>query len=122
MARRYARSQGYDDAIFCNEHGDMVSTTSANLFFLENGIIKTPATSAGAMAGVMRARVLAYAHQAGISVAEGHWPVAALQDAEAIWLTNSMMGVQCVSGVAEQVYSIGHPLLQVVQALCAKCL
>lgn len=120
MARRYARSQGYDDAIFCNEQGNMVSTTSANLFFLENGIIKTPATTAGALAGVMRARVLAYAHQAGIPVIEGHWPVAALHEAEAIWLTNSMMGVQCVTGVAEQVYPAGHPLLQVIQALCAK--
>lgn len=65
-ARREAAARGAEDAIMLNTKGDAVAASAANLFVLQNGSWATPPVRDGALAGTLRARLLAcgLAHEA----------------------------------------------------------
>ncbi len=66
IARREAEARGAGDAIMLNTRGDAVAASAANLFVLQEGIWATPPVRDGALAGTLRARLLArgLAHEA----------------------------------------------------------
>ena len=101
LARRAAREQGGDEALMLNSSGQAACAAAANVFWVSQGRLFTPALECGVLAGTMRARVLAAAGRLGVEVAEVHALGEALRGAEAIFLTNSLMGVRAVSRLDE---------------------
>lgn len=102
-----AKASGFDDALFVNGRGEIVETTRSNLFLLEKGQLTTPPLSSGCLSGIMR-RAIIEAHPAGVRevpVSRG-----ALEDAEAVFLTNAVMGVMPVQSIDGKSYrSADHP-------------
>src|ERR1044071_1039708 len=47
-----AQRRDFDEAVVLNERGEIVSATTANLFWAKNGTLHTPNLSSGALAGV----------------------------------------------------------------------
>lgn len=92
MARRLASEAGAADAIFLNEHGQVCSTSMANLFVHMGDHFVTPPLSAGILPGIVRAELLKAAPTAGVDIRVR--PVT-LADLEGRWLfrSNSLMGV-----------------------------
>jgi branched-chain amino acid aminotransferase len=68
IARREAETRGAEDAIMLNTRGDAVCASAANLFVLQNASWATPPVRDGALAGTLRARILAagLAHEAPV--------------------------------------------------------
>lgn len=66
-----AAAAGADEAIFANTVGDLCEGTGSNIFVVIGGMVFTPATSSGCLAGVTRALVLetTSATEADISMA-----------------------------------------------------
>src|SRR5215210_6561166 len=58
MAWEEARSRDFDEAVVCNERGEVACATTANLFWVKHGTVHTPALTTGALAGTTRARVI----------------------------------------------------------------
>ena len=109
LARREARAMGADEAVMLNGRGEVACATAANLFWIMDDQLHTPALECGVLAGIMRARVLALADDLGISVREVHSSLDALAQADGVFLTNSLIGVRQASGlgaVAER-----HPMV-----------
>jgi para-aminobenzoate synthetase / 4-amino-4-deoxychorismate lyase len=73
--------------------GSVLETDRANVFAVVDGKLRTPATDGRILPGVMRARLLAAARQAGIATAEGPLPHAELLAADEVFVTNSVLGV-----------------------------
>lgn len=69
IARQEAQARGAEDAIMLNTRGDAVAASAANLFVLQNGSWATPPVRDGALAGTLRARLLArgLAHEAPLT-------------------------------------------------------
>jgi len=70
MARMEANHAGADEALVLNAHGHIAEGTADNVFIEKNGILITPPTSDGALAGITRATIMDLAQQAGIEVRE----------------------------------------------------
>lgn len=106
MARAEARSAGADEAVMLNTRGDLACAAAANLFWIKDERLFTPRLDCGALAGITRARLLAQ-HNVE-EVAAG---IEALETADAIFLTNSLIGVREVSRLEDRVFA-PHPLLK----------
>jgi branched-subunit amino acid aminotransferase/4-amino-4-deoxychorismate lyase len=80
-----------------NERGEIVSATLANIFWITNGTIHTPALSTGALAGVTRECVIDIASKHFIPVVEGVYEMPDLLEADQIFLTSSGLGIAQVT-------------------------
>lgn len=97
LARHAARADGADEALMLNNRGEVACAAAANLFWIAEGRLFTPALDCGVLAGVMRAEVLAEARRLGVEAAEVRATPADLAGAEALFLTNSLIGVRAVA-------------------------
>lgn len=104
LARAEARERGGDEALMLNSRGEAASAAAANVFWISDGRLYTPALACGVLAGTMRARVLAAAARLGVEAAQVRAPGELLANAEAVFLTNSLIGVRAVSGLDEAVF------------------
>lgn len=95
-----ARAAGFFDLIRVNTSGVLTETAVANLFLIQHGQLCTPAQSTGILPGVIRAYILQMARTHGIPVLEGDFPVERLQDADAVFLSNSVLGILPVQTIA----------------------
>ena len=106
QGKKEAGSDG--EAVMLNEKGEIASASMANLFWVMEGKLRTPARECGCRAGTVRRWVL---ERSGQKVEEGRWRKEELDGAEEIFLTNARIGIQPVvswhgkklvsSGVAE---------------------
>lgn len=97
IARDEARGRDFHEALMLNERGDVVSATMANIFWVRDGALHTPALSTGALAGTTRACILRLAEDLGIPVVEGVNELAHIGDANEIFLSSAGLGVSIVT-------------------------
>lgn len=83
-----ARQRGFDEALLFNPTAHLVSGCMANVFVVQNGVVRTPAASSGARAGVVREWVMKKRQ-----VEETFLTIKDLETADEIFLTNSGLGV-----------------------------
>jgi branched-chain amino acid aminotransferase/4-amino-4-deoxychorismate lyase len=102
LARAEARAAGADEAVMLNNRGQVSCAAAANLFWIEDGRLVTPALACGVLAGITRGRVLALAHDLGVEVLEVAAGRSRLEAADGMFLTNSLIGVRPVSRLGEQ--------------------
>ena len=96
LARREALAAGADEAVMLNTLGEVACAAAANLFWVKDGRLCTPALECGVLDGIARAQVLEAAALMGSPTAEVHAGIDALEEAEAIFLTNSLIGLRAV--------------------------
>ena len=101
-----AQAREFDEAVMLNERGEIVSATTANIFWVKEGTIQTPALSTGALAGVTRAAVIELAAKVFIPLIEGVYELSDLTEAEEIFLTSASYGVAPVTTFDFRRYSI----------------
>ena len=97
LSKEEARSRDFDEAVVLNERGEIVSATTANIFWARNGTVHTPGLSTGALAGITRECVIDIANKHFIPLVEGVYEMADLVDADEIFLTSSGVGVAPVT-------------------------
>ena len=93
LCERAARARGAHTGIRTRD-GLLLETGSANLFWLTDAGLHTPAADLPLYAGSVRERVIECALEAGLPVEEGDYPPDALRDAGALLLTNAARGVE----------------------------
>jgi aminodeoxychorismate lyase len=106
LSRDEARARDFDEAVVLNERGEIVSATTANIFWTKNGTVHTPNMSTGIIAGVTRANVIEIAAKHFIPVVEGVYEMPDLTDADEIFLTSSVVGVAPVTTFDFRRYAI----------------
>jgi aminodeoxychorismate lyase len=100
-----AQARDFDEAVVLNERGEIVSATMANIFWVKDGTLHTPAFSTGAIAGITRAKVVELAAKQFIPVIEGVYDLADLTEADEIFLTSASLGVALVTTFDFRQYS-----------------
>jgi branched-chain amino acid aminotransferase/4-amino-4-deoxychorismate lyase len=99
LARRDAIAAGADEAVMLNAQGELACAAAANLFWVRDGRLFTPALDCGVLAGTMRAAVMAEAERLGVLVEEARAGPEALSGAEGVFLTNSLIGVRAAASL-----------------------
>jgi branched-subunit amino acid aminotransferase/4-amino-4-deoxychorismate lyase len=97
-----ARRKGWDDAVVLNAFDRVAETCTANIFWLENGTLCTTPCSEACVAGVTRERLICHAGEIGLAVQEKTVTFAALQAAEAVFLTNAIQGITPVAVLGDR--------------------
>lgn len=85
-----ARTQGFADAIFINEHGHITEGAIHNIFVRHGSQWRTPPISAGLLPGVYRRHLLARDPE----ITESNLTAEDLRSADEIWLTNAVRGIR----------------------------
>jgi len=70
LAKVEAVKAGYDEAIMLNTQGFVAECTGENVFIVKDGVVMTPPTSSGALAGITRDSIMAIARDHGYPVVE----------------------------------------------------
>jgi len=106
LALEEAEEREFDEAVTLNERGEVVSAIMANIFWVKNGTLYTPALSTGALPGVTRAAVMGLAGKHFIPLVEGVYELSDLTEADEIFLTSASLGVAAVTTFDFRQYSV----------------
>jgi branched-subunit amino acid aminotransferase/4-amino-4-deoxychorismate lyase len=118
MARRKAMANGFDDVLLMNPSGHLCEASTANIFFIREGVLYTPDPERdGCLPGITRLQVLDAAEALGIPIHTRN-PVSiwALRRMDGAFLTNAVQGVELVRSVDQ----IAFPWLDSTTALLKK--
>ena len=98
LARAEASAAGAQEAILLNATGHVSECSGDNIFFVKDGKIFTPPTSAGILAGVTRQVVMELAEKRlGNRVIERNFPRYELYSADEVFMTGT--GAEVIAGV-----------------------
>ena len=92
-----AQAREFDEAVMLNERGEIAAATTANIFWVKDKTVYTPALSTGAVAGITRNTLLKLAEKKLIPVVEGVYELGDLVEADEIFLTSANVGVAIVT-------------------------
>ncbi len=106
ITRMWANEKKLDDAIIMNSSGKIVDSTIANLFIVSGGIIKTPPIEDGCVSGVMRKYLLRCCRQQGLPIQEVSLSIEDVLQAQEVFLTNAVRGIQWVKQVAQSGFQL----------------
>lgn len=73
----------------------------SNLFFVQDGVVRTPRIETGILPGITRARTLELARSLGLDTEEGLYTAADLLAAEEVWLTGSVQELVPVTRIVD---------------------
>jgi branched-chain amino acid aminotransferase len=98
MAALSAKEKGLDDLFLSNDRGNILETSSCNIFIVSNGVLYTPGLDEGCLAGTMRMQIINLAITHGIKVYECAILPQNLLAADEIFITNAIRGINWIGG------------------------
>jgi branched-subunit amino acid aminotransferase/4-amino-4-deoxychorismate lyase len=96
LALLEAATHTADEALLLNPHGQIAEAASANIFWSKKGTLYTPSLATGCVRGSMRAVVM---RLSPLPVVEEEASLAALAEADYVWLTNGRIGIRSVAEI-----------------------
>ena len=93
LARAEAEDAGADEALILNTRGYVAESSSANVFWIDHGVVHTPPLAAGGLAGVTRGWLIDLLGAAGWQVRETDVQPEALLRVSSVFLTVSSWGL-----------------------------
>ncbi|VAX35501.1 Aminodeoxychorismate lyase, partial [hydrothermal vent metagenome] len=97
-----AKECGYDEALLLNNRREVVEGAITNIFFIQNGVVLTPAVRCGCLNGITRNIVLRLARADGMSCQMMHGQMEPLLKAEEVFVTNSFLGIMSVTHIGQK--------------------
>jgi len=108
LARKESSDRGYDDGLMADIDGNIIEATSANLFLWKTGKLLTPDLSRCGIAGVVRQLIFEISEKMGIPVQVGRIRKADCENADALFLTNSLNGITPVNSLEAISFDSGN--------------
>jgi branched-subunit amino acid aminotransferase/4-amino-4-deoxychorismate lyase len=105
MAGIYCRENELDDCFILNEKGSVIEALSSNIFLVKNATVYTPALQQGCVDGVMRKIIVGLCKASGIELIETMVKQTDLFDADEVFLTNAVRGMNWVKQFGRKVYA-----------------
>lgn len=112
QAVREAEKQGGDDALMQTTEGWISETTIANIFWLKNNTVYTPSVDCDVLPGITRKVVLEQLGEMDIATEQGKYLPEQLNEAETVWICNSVREVLPVKEINSLQFDTGHDFLQ----------
>jgi len=116
LARAEWQDAEHAEGLMLDRSGRVIEGVFSNLFLVCNGLLLTADLARCGVAGVMRAEVLAQAQALGIPVAVADISLEQLQQADEVFVCNSVYGIWPVRDCAAMSWSVG-PLTRKLQGI-----
>ncbi|WP_437918809.1 aminotransferase class IV [Sphingobacterium sp. LRF_L2] len=104
MAGIYKKKFDYDEVFLLNQEGYLCEALTSNIFVYYDKILYTPALTEACVAGTMRKVVMDMAADENIPVVEAQISPEIMKQADEIFCTNAVQGVQWVMGYKQKRY------------------
>ena len=104
LAGIYKKENNLDECILLNDAGRIAEAISSNIFLYKNNNLYTPSLDEGCMDGIMRKQILKSANDLNLNVFEGMLNGTMLLQADEMFLTNAIYGVQWVASYRQKRY------------------
>ncbi|MCK4864081.1 MAG: aminodeoxychorismate lyase [Gammaproteobacteria bacterium] len=101
LARNEWDSDEFQEGLMLTISGDVVDGTMSNIFAVKDNIIFTPSLTLCGVAGVMRKTIINLSKDLGISIFEKTFTKSELEQADELFLTNSLFGIWSVRKIAK---------------------
>ena len=109
------------EGIVCDTNGFVIETCTANIFIYLDNQWQTPKLDGCGVAGVKRRQVMESARQGGITISEVNLQVEDMLNAQAVCLTNALMGLVPVKQFQSHIYpKSGFSFIHKLQELLAE--
>ena len=105
MAAGWAKEKGLDDCIICNAFNQVADATIANIFIVQDGVIKTVPNSEGCVDGIMKKYLLSCMLEEGVSYKEQPLTHEDILSASEVFLTNANYGIRWVEKIQNSTYT-----------------
>jgi 4-amino-4-deoxychorismate lyase len=92
------------EGIFLNEKGFIAEGIVSNIFWVKNGTVYTPSVETGILNGVTRQFIIAMLSALQIRYEEGFYSLYELEEADEVFLTNSIQEIVSVCQVNDRFY------------------
>lgn len=102
LAKSEAVMNGYDEAIFLNDRGQVCEGSAENLFLVRDGILHTPDRTADILEGITRRGILQIAADLGIACQERPVARTELYHADEVFLTGTGCQVSWVKAIDQR--------------------
>jgi branched-chain amino acid aminotransferase len=109
LAMQEALKAGADEALMCNQAGEIVECSQSNFFIVRKGQVLTPPLSAGLLPGITRAFVMELAAELGIPAREERLIPEDLKSADEAFITGTTREVTPVVLVDSAPIGSGKP-------------
>jgi branched-chain amino acid aminotransferase len=109
LAKREALAAGAFDSLLLNWESHLTECTVSNLFFVTDGVVRTPSVDCGILDGITRNLVLELAAELHFPTEEGRFTVDQLYRADECFLTNTSMEIMPVVSVDHRPIGQGTP-------------
>lgn len=104
MAGIWKQKNNLDDCIIVNDKGNLCEAVSSSLFIVRNKELYTPALEEGCVAGIMRECIIELAKENNIPIHETHLNTDILKEADEVFFTNAIKGIQWVGAYKQKRY------------------
>jgi branched-subunit amino acid aminotransferase/4-amino-4-deoxychorismate lyase len=108
-AQREAHRRGADDALFLSAEGIALEGPTSNVWFVQEGMLCTPALELGILAGVTRDTLLGAAADAGMRVVEDAFEIDRVRVADEVFTSSSVREVMPVVTLDDGPVGDGQP-------------
>lgn len=109
------------EGLMLDQAGRVIGGTMSNLFLQQGDRLITPPIEGAGIAGVVRQLALRLGERSGRPVQVSHVTPDQVRAAQAVYLTNALIGVVCVGRFDETEYQADqplHPLMHEARTLC----
>jgi branched-subunit amino acid aminotransferase/4-amino-4-deoxychorismate lyase len=115
-AFREAADAGADDALMLTINDAVAESSIANIFWKKENTIYTPSPECDILPGIMRNCIMKIIRErTSANLVEGEFQPDELKQAEAVWLTNSVLEIHPVQSINEKKYRTDDPIISVLR-------
>lgn len=105
MAALWAKKNKLNDCVLLNPYNNICDSVIANIFIVQDNVIKTPAITQGCVNGVARSYLVECCKKNNIAISETIISVQDMLDASEVFLTNAVAGIRWVKQLGERMYN-----------------
>jgi branched-chain amino acid aminotransferase len=109
LAMQQALRRGAEEALMCNQAGEIVECSQSNFFVVRDGHVLTPPLASGLLPGITRAFVLELATDLGLPAREAALYPADVESADEAFITGTTREVTPVVAVDDHAVGDGRP-------------
>ncbi len=109
LAHLEAQDAGARETILLNTRGLLSEGSHTNVFFVKDGVLKTPAMSCGILSGITREVTIEVAAREGVRCEEGEYPREQLEQADEAFITSTLQEIFPVTRLDGRPVGTGRP-------------
>ncbi|MEM7304153.1 MAG: aminotransferase class IV, partial [Pseudomonadota bacterium] len=110
-------SEGDSERLMLDQRDRVIEGTMTNVFIEKNGLLKTPALQESGVEGVLREWLINNCHQVSMECRQQDIDLAQLEQADAVFMCNSVIGIWPVSKFQSRNFAISENVRQLMQLI-----